>query len=214
MGYFYPRSPCGERRVKESYTGKTSLFLSTLSLRRATTVLELQCILGRFLSTLSLRRATEGSICLDSRLLFLSTLSLRRATQYKHLLTNIMIFLSTLSLRRATKASRAATTSVAISIHALLAESDANVNRRGAECVNFYPRSPCGERRCQTLSDCRYTAFLSTLSLRRATANWFDLWGWAEYFYPRSPCGERHTIFWKIHLEQHFYPRSPCGERH
>ena len=57
----------------------------------------------------------------------------------------------------------------------------------------FYPRSPCGERRCQTLSDCRYTAisihallaesdarfkrerkgmiaFLSTLSLRRATA--------------------------------------------
>ena len=82
-------------------------------------------------------------------------------------------FLSTLSLRRATKASRAATTSVAISIHALLAESDANVNRRGAECVNFYPRSPCGERRCQTLSDCRYTAFLSTLSLRRATLTSF-----------------------------------------
>ena len=62
--------------------------------------------------------------------------------------------------------------------------------RRGPQ--HFYPRSPCGERRCQTLSDCRYTAisihallaesdarfkrerkgmiaFLSTLSLRRAT---------------------------------------------
>ena len=62
---------------------------------------------------------------------------------------------------------------ILISIHALLAESDANVNRRGAECVNFYPRSPCGERRCQTLSDCRYTAFLSTLSLRRATLTSF-----------------------------------------
>ena len=36
------------------------------------------------------------------------------------------------------------------------------------EKINFYPRSPCGER-----------------------PNWFDLWGWAEYFYPRSPCGER-----------------------
>ncbi len=28
--------------------------------------------------------------------------------------------------------------------------------RRGPQ--HFYPRSPCGERRCQTLSDCRYTA--------------------------------------------------------
>ena len=64
--------------------------------------------------------------------------------------------------------------------------------RRGPQ--HFYPRSPCGERRCQTLSDCRYTAisihallaesdarfkrerkgmiaFLSTLSLRRATTS-------------------------------------------
>ena len=40
-----------------------------------------------------------------------------------------------------------------------------------------------------------FNGFLSTLSLRRATANWFDLWGWADYFYPRSPCGERLFLF-------------------
>ena len=37
--------------------------------------------------------------------------------------------------------------------------------RRG----NFYPRSPCGERRTSSPPAPRRTAFLSTLSLRRAT---------------------------------------------
>ena len=101
-----------------------------------------------------------------------------------------------------------------ISIHALLAESDSLTAPQ------------------QLL----FSVFLSTLSLRRATANWFDLWGWAEYFYPRSPCGERRLLLlWlltsilflstlslrRATLEiprpclaiHNFYPRSPCGER-
>ena len=87
--------------------------------------------------------------------------------------------------------------------------------RRGPQ--HFYPRSPCGERRCQTLSDCRYTAisihallaesdvaglifrakfviFLSTLSLRRATSAPAIKSCWSSYFYPRSPCGERLRV--------------------
>ena len=56
-----------------------------------------------------------------------------------------------------------------ISIHALLAESDA-ASLFFALCYsNFYPRSPCGERLW------RFYAF----SL------------FTFYFYPRSPCGER-----------------------
>ena len=58
--------------------------------------------------------------------------------------------------------------------------------------TNFYPRSPCGERprrSCQTPPGC--PPFLSTLSLRRATAP-----------------DQRHAL-----LLCHFYPRSPCGER-
>ena len=34
--YFYPRSPCGERPKEAATTANTALFLSTLSLRRAT----------------------------------------------------------------------------------------------------------------------------------------------------------------------------------
>ena len=36
--YFYPRSPCGERRVSETLVPRQYQFLSTLSLRRATCV--------------------------------------------------------------------------------------------------------------------------------------------------------------------------------
>ena len=34
--HFYPRSPCGERRLVNAFHGGDLLFLSTLSLRRAT----------------------------------------------------------------------------------------------------------------------------------------------------------------------------------
>ena len=57
-------------------------------------------------------------------------------------------FLSTLSLRRATLYHRIALIPhQQISIHALLAESDRSAGPWQAECTDFYPRSPCGERR-------------------------------------------------------------------
>ena len=79
-------------------------------------------------------------------------------------------FLSTLSLRRATTEIWPVIAVITISIHALLAESDhdGRVNLLGFQ--NFYPRSPCGERRP------------SSKTVRRS-----------RYFYPRSPCGERRT---------------------
>ena len=102
---------------------------------------------------------------------------------------------------------------VSISIHALLAESDSSSTVIVILRKNFYPRSPCGERRNESSED----------------AN-------DSHFYPRSPCGERllrrsadynyHNI--SIHallaesdgtkklsipVPAYFYPRSPCGER-
>ena len=67
-------------------------------------------------------------------------------------------FLSTLSLRRAT-----------------------TCYCSGSLICNFYPRSPCGERRAAS----------------RASS------AWTAYFYPRSPCGERRcpTIDLKAMLE-------------
>ena len=124
--YFYPRSPCGERLFTTTITICTVLFLSTLSLRRATSFFKrLFGIHEEFLSTLSLRRATmQGNPKLKDMLIsihallaesdrtssgilaislrFLSTLSLRRATEKVPADVYYQSFLSTLSLRRAT----------------------------------------------------------------------------------------------------------------
>ena len=58
FAYFYPRSPCGERRRSRKQRHPKMSFLSTLSLRRATETLRTVSVKKTFLSTLSLRRAT------------------------------------------------------------------------------------------------------------------------------------------------------------
>ena len=102
-GYFYPRSPCGERLRGWTLNINGPIFLSTLSLRRATPTQQRKTKTNEFLSTLSLRRATHydnyNLHCVEISIhallaesdvfgfcfsifdfLFLSTLSLRRAT--------------------------------------------------------------------------------------------------------------------------------------
>ena len=61
--------------------------------------------------------------------------------------------------------------------------------------THFYPRSPCGERLCGCWMVPGRLLFLSTLSLRRATASHSKDIDQPEHFYPRSPCGER-----RLHL--------------
>ena len=108
------------------------------------------------------------------------------------------LFLSTLSLRRATPRPSpschpvwdfyprspcgerpgtigAAAGTAAISIHALLAESDSRVFMLMPSMRYFYPRSPCGER-------------LWAAKGRNGQ----------KYFYPRSPCGERLWVLRKV----------------
>ena len=60
-----------------------------------------------------------------------------------------------------------------ISIHALLAESDLCPICQWRRSLNFYPRSPCGERPTGVRTPKRPVIFLSTLSLRRATGQSF-----------------------------------------
>ena len=80
---FYPRSPCGERRYTTRSFGQSTLFLSTLSLRRAT-------LAGpsgpAFLINFYPRSPCGERLILIVLLLpqtkFLSTLSLRRATYF------------------------------------------------------------------------------------------------------------------------------------
>ena len=127
--------------------------------------------------------------------------------------TSSLIFLSTLSLRRATSLGLLGWLRVLISIHALLAESDANSRTGQQEQRDFYPRSPCGERRSHYSSSGTFKRFLSTLSLRRATIISLKAFLTFFHFYPRSPCGERQDTSSISIPKPDFYPRSPCGER-
>ena len=78
--------------------------------------------------------------------------------------------------------------------------------------INFYPRSPCGERLVTVgLLMCNlYFYPRSPCGERRAYQRHFPP---DENFYPRSPCGERPLCVFLICLLLDFYPRSPCGER-
>ena len=152
-----------------------------------------------FLSTLSLRRATTWDVFLQ-KLNFISIHALLAESDRvkKALLLHLALFLSTLSLRRATPVGdenrrilfdfyprspcgerlskqRIQAQALMISIHALLAESDGVVGCVERSCKDFYPRSPCGERLC-------------CWNCTTETTN----------FYPRSPCGERRSSFSSI----------------
>ena len=104
----------------------TQIFLSTLSLRRATPpVRDIIQWEGIFLSTLSLRRATArralGFVDPD---ISIHALLAESDMQSMVVIPILKVFLSTLSLRRATRRSVKLFRQNYISIHALLAESD------------------------------------------------------------------------------------------
>ena len=65
------------------------------------------------------------------------------------------------------------------------------VGKPPANSLYFYPRSPCGERPLRSPRIALIVGFLSTLSLRRATAPNRHPCPRSKNFYPRSPCGER-----------------------
>ena len=123
--HFYPRSPCGERLLEEAQRITGLIFLSTLSLRRATACPDTATRRRRFLSTLSLRRATAASQATRGGQRFLSTLSLRRATSFQA----VLLCTKTNFYPRSPCGERPAfpprpVRRYRISIHALLAESD------------------------------------------------------------------------------------------
>ena len=146
-----------------------------------------------FLSTLSLRRATTSSTrSQPSRFISIHALLAESDRSWRKQSNHHKPFLSTLSLRRATWVLRKVPLLGIISIHALLAESDVyhtytyisilfiSIHALLAESdairkcqilpiIHFYPRSPCGERPWTRGSRVTYIEFLSTLSLRRAT---------------------------------------------
>ena len=190
-------------------------FLSTLSLRRATCGLRLhdgRCAISihallaesdgwqmtrwngwnEFLSTLSLRRATrrEARESIGTLHFYPRSPCGERPWQRGSRITYVE-FLSTLSLRRATQKFACIAWQSAISIHALLAESD----------VSIIELIECG------------LVFLSTLSLRRATRQNYECFKWIKFLSTLSLRRATGTKKFKMPVPAYFYPRSPCGER-
>ena len=130
-GYFYPRSPCGERPHRSRAASMMALFLSTLSLRRATDCAG--CALKKYLISIHALLAESddsGPRKIKVDFLFLSTLSLRRATAQVCQVVSAELYF----YPRSPCGERLH--------HHLIPNSGT---------LHFYPRSPCGERlHCKT----------------------------------------------------------------
>ena len=192
---FYPRSPCGERPILHSSLRSSQLISihallaeSDCNAHSSTSLIQhisIHALLAES-DTSSVKVSVSGST-------FLSTLSLRRATNGSAEEPNQAChFYPRSPCGERQEIDNGHETTLDISIHALLAESDlgrgevvrrmskflSTLSLRRATSIgtlrtvsvrNFYPRSPCGERLGGMSDKLIGSVFLSTLSLRRAT---------------------------------------------
>ena len=145
---FYPRSPCGERPDDQTTTNNgTTISIHALLAESDPITCCLPMPRAVFLSTLSLRRATAGHDLRCCRpQISIHALLAESDKAAADCFSKPPLFLSTLSLRRATDDQTTTNNGTTISIHALLAESDGASAHAHLPIFDFYPRSPCGER--------------------------------------------------------------------
>ena len=145
-------------------------FLSTLSLRRATSVRKSTIIHTAFLSTLSLRRATVTVLGIQHRVgISIHALLAESDLKTPCVKLSIDVFLSTLSLRRATpRLMFFWPCGLYFYPRSPCGERRTPGRAPLSRVVDFYPRSPCGERHAKETPPHK-----------------------TQNFYPRSPCGER-----------------------
>ena len=124
-----------------------ALFLSTLSLRRATVVAVLYIIAGTDFYPRSPcgERHTQNFTALHNILISIHALLAESDDKRCKLGRDNRISIHAL-LAESDPSKTRRLTNLMISIHALLAESDARNTRDCVTLPNFYPRSPCGER--------------------------------------------------------------------
>ena len=146
--HFYPRPPRGGRRSRNSSFGKSKVFLSTPSARRAT--------------TRGLRRSCRGPISIHA-------LREEGDAYTAECMEALKVFLSTPSARRATYARRRRADGYVISIHALREEGDMQT-QTAAGLGNEFLSTPSARRATPAEREENHPkTFLSTPSARRAT---------------------------------------------
>ena len=191
---FYPRSPCGERRIHydnynlhcvisihallaESdliimlYNTSSLIFLSTLSLRRATgrTAKQTTYFFYFYPRSPCGERPWGCSACYLDNIISIHALLAESDQVCICMVYYNCKFLSTLSLRRATVTVLGIQHRVGISIHALLAESDGIMVFCGPQGSGFLSTLSLRRATGFVAGNWRPVIFLSTLSLRRAT---------------------------------------------
>ena len=193
--------------------------------------------MGGFLSTLSLRRATTDP--LDWYLMILISIHALLA-ESDGVLNSLEIRSITISIHALLAESDGPGVGQGPPHHNFYPRSPCGERQRcfcsRLDVINFYPRSPCGERpgRYQIpshrhphfypRSPCGErplprsrpgSGFPISIHALLAESDGVGQTGQQNtvYFYPRSPCGERPLKFILAFMPYDFYPRSPCGER-
>ena len=213
--YFYPRSPCGERRYRNRDRAQLEQFLSTLSLRRATDAKRGK----RLCYTISIHALLAESDCAPSA-------NGGAASKYFY--------------PRSPCGERHSSCTRSTWSYNFYPRSPCGERRRNQAQIHrsrdFYPRSPCGERlfitSFQNINDDFYprspcgerprternhlsSLIISIHALLAESDRSSLIRVWMSWdFYPRSPCGERPRAGSpRLRPRKYFYPRSPCGER-
>ena len=189
LSNFNPRSPCGERRFDHALSLPSRLFQSTLPLRGATLMLSMEALILSISIHAPLAGSDAPPAWYSARPSYFNPRSPCGERLYvQHADWDDPLFQSTLPLRGATLPVSDSTRSVLISIHAPLAGSDGRVpyarhshtisihaplagsddkcDDGAASICYFNPRSPCGERPC----DSRHRRYESSISIHAPLA--------------------------------------------
>ena len=175
-GVFYPRSPCGERRI-----GLVFLWWGVR--------ISIHALLAESDGIQAETAVFVPPISIHALLAESDRGAYRGARQSRPISIHAL-------LAESDKNTSIAGRITEISIHALLAESDNQCKIDQKRSSNFYPRSPCGERPALFIGmdmeeDISIHALLAESDSALAPKQ-----NPTEHFYPRSPCGERHFDRW------------------
>ena len=193
-GDFYPRSPCGERPGVQDHGGCVRyISIHALLAESDTPLLSRVVPTPIFLSTLSLRRATLIVRPRQSRVTHFYPRSPCGERLYVPLAVPDLCkrFLSTLSLRRATPHFYIACRALRHFYPRSPCGERLNEDRYGQQDWRFLSTLSLRRATIERSFAMNPKKFLSTLSLRRATRQRETSVIFAFNFYPRSPCGER-----------------------
>ena len=189
--YFYPRSPCGERPVTARIIDPTFGFLSTLSLRRATSA-PVACGPDADISIHALLAESDATTANKALQKIISIHALLAESDGRQQEQDRVFGISIHALLAESDPTMQRALGVfSISIHALLAESDLSfiIYSITDNCISIHALLAESDT---VFSIFQVVIIISIHALLAESDKLLPLsFNVTIYFYPRSPCGER-----------------------